>query len=54
MQLYENEYPSLAQMTKDYLAIPASSVSIKEFSGDIDLITFRCSLSQGQLGIACV
>lgn len=45
--MHELEYPHLAKMAKDYLAIPASSVPVERiFSGGTDLITpTRCSLS---------
>ncbi|EXX64062.1 hypothetical protein RirG_146400 [Rhizophagus irregularis DAOM 197198w] len=45
--LNESQYPHLAAMARDYLAIPATSVPIERaFSGGTDLVTQkRCSLS---------
>ncbi|CAJ0747751.1 16278_t:CDS:10 [Entrophospora sp. SA101] len=44
---HESEYPHLALMARDYLAIPATSVPVERiFSGGTDLVTAtRCSLS---------
>jgi hypothetical protein len=46
--MHELEYPHLARMARDYLAIPASSVPVERiFSGGTDLITpTRCRLSE--------
>ncbi|CAJ0749910.1 1008_t:CDS:2, partial [Entrophospora sp. SA101] len=44
---HESEYPHLALMARDYLAIPATSMPVERiFSGGTDLVTAtRCSLS---------
>ncbi|CAB4422049.1 unnamed protein product [Rhizophagus irregularis] len=46
-KLNETQYPHLAAMARDYLAIPATSVPIERaFSGGTDLVTQKkCSLS---------
>ncbi|CAB4395741.1 unnamed protein product [Rhizophagus irregularis] len=46
-KMNEFQYPHLAAMSRDYLAIPATSTPIKRaFSGGTDLISQkRCSLS---------
>jgi len=45
-KVHESEYPNLAALARDYLAIPATSVPIERaFSGGVDLVSKkRCNL----------
>ncbi|CAB4430555.1 unnamed protein product [Rhizophagus irregularis] len=46
-KLHEKEFPNLAKMARDYLAVPGTSVPVEcVFSGGTDLVSHRrCSLS---------
>ena len=46
-----NDYPNLSRMARDYLAVPASSVTVvRKFSSAVDIITAkRASLNRDTL-----